>query len=599
MKRDFIVICTAFLLNKTVHTISQLIKKYEHKKPDNPYRSPDNDHHHSIAPHVQQLKEKDINKFREILTSIIQKLHHGEKFDQSILQSSFLHPTGYAGSVVNNEQSEDGDDSFNGDSSSILFKPKISSYSYKLAEKKEKKDMQLLAELMPTLKYGHDATINRSKSSVSVDMSQLTLEDLETSHAGSHPDGGEDTEQKSPLGKSTTGHSPINKSSSMMSTSGLTISGNSFTTKHERLLAQALLIQKRKEKLAEEVRKKEHAECTFRPDRKTKNYQPGIKKPNATNDQEQEQHEEGEGGEEEGDDDVAEVGQRLSENYEVEGVGKVHQGEILNDHITEGHIELDLREGEEEGEKEVSDLSGELFENEQQQVIDIDLTNDPAESNEKQPQQIKKQTSFAATKPTQSLANNKTNDANEKKKKVNSAKNQTKESESTRNNTNNHDNTDSNNNLSEPSIYERLYSLKDKKPKAFTEIQPSYVQELQSCTFQPKIPKHHTDLTLIKKKMQNIHQSGIEKNYIEGFNKTVNRMRKTIQEKERIKQEESDEYLHKIAEEKYMKSRELARQGFQPFQFHLEERIHKQHQQQQQQRQNHQSNDPNEEHRPE
>jgi hypothetical protein len=67
-KRNFIIICSAFLLHSTAAGVTSFIKKYEHNKSGG---SDGNDNSilniQPIAPHISSLKEKEINGFRSLL----------------------------------------------------------------------------------------------------------------------------------------------------------------------------------------------------------------------------------------------------------------------------------------------------------------------------------------------------------------------------------------------------------------------------------------------------------------------------------------------------------------------------------------------------
>jgi hypothetical protein len=69
VKRDFIVICTGFLLEKTAPLVAQVIKKYEHSANKAAEESGGlGNSCYPIAPNVAQMKETDIQGFRELLS---------------------------------------------------------------------------------------------------------------------------------------------------------------------------------------------------------------------------------------------------------------------------------------------------------------------------------------------------------------------------------------------------------------------------------------------------------------------------------------------------------------------------------------------------
>lgn len=107
--------------------------------------------------------------------------------------------------------------------------------------------------------------------------------------------------------------------------------------------------------------------------------------------------------------------------------------------------------------------------------------------------------------------------------------------------------------------HERLYALRDYKPKVLSEILPSDIQQLQHCTFAPKV---HPPPPLVKSKVAPIP----------AFEKSVQRMRESFQVKEKEKFEQSDLAQQKSLEDKYRRSRMLSKQGTIPFNFELEKR---------------------------
>jgi hypothetical protein len=446
----------------------------------------------------------------------VNKLHEGDDKHEELKNNSMMLKDS---SVLT--MGTAGDDPSASDAAG-LFKPKISSYSYKLAERKEKKDLQLLSELIPSFSHLQSQTIDTQEQeedqhtghhqhtkdgrAFSVDMSQITGDDLDNSYQQLQSP----SDVNSKLSPSSTfrpvprtqSSNKLEKSSSMTSISGTSVGNLSFSSKQDRLVAQALLIQKKREKLVFDTRKKQLEGCTFRPEREAKNYR--IKK------QQRDKKE----------------SSRVVERNVVEDLGEEE---------LDGEADEELDESAYQDE-EFHDAAGDNHEE-----IELAFQTDKNRNLEGNEIQL----------PESEPGNQQVPPAG-KKAAVAVKKDERKEEE-------------------ESSVYDRLYSLKDKKPKALTEIQPTYLQELQSCTFKPEIPKHHKNLALLKAKMQSQVLSSHETN--KSIEKTVERMRKTIQKREEKKYEESDENVRKRAEEKYQKSREKAKQGFLPFHFQSEERI--------------------------
>jgi hypothetical protein len=417
-----------------------------------------------------------------------------------------------------------GDDQSASDAAA-LFKPKISSYSYKLAERKEKKDLQLLSELIPSFSHLQTQTIDTQEQDedlrtgsgtgghphkdgrgFSVDMSQITIDDLDSSYQQLQSP----SDLNSKLSPSSTFHrvartqssNKLEKSSSMTSISGTSVGNLSFSSKQDRLVAQALLIQKKREKLVFDTRKKQLEGCTFRPEREAKNYrvkkqQLGKKETSSSVERNAEETAE--------QDEIVQSGEGLTETIEEPDEHDDSQDDEYHDAADHSREEINHHPGETENHE-----NHELTLPENHHLPPSGLGKKPVGKKEEKPEE-------------------------------------------------------------ESSVYDRLYSLKDKKPKVLTEIQPTYLQELQACTFKPEIPKHHKNLALLKAKMQSQVISSHETS--KSIEKTVERMRKTIQKREEKKYEESDEHLRKQAEEKYQKSREKSKQGFIPFHFQSEERI--------------------------
>lgn len=115
--------------------------------------------------------------------------------------------------------------------------------------------------------------------------------------------------------------------------------------------------------------------------------------------------------------------------------------------------------------------------------------------------------------------------------------------------------------FSDEKIFDKLYKNNIKK----TIEQPSkqIIKELQSCTFIPELKQSFSHKKLINNKNNHI---------IPGYDVTIKRYRETYQEKLKKKELENNENQLEIQEQKYLKSRELARKGFMPFNFVLQNR---------------------------
>jgi hypothetical protein len=116
-----------------------------------------------------------------------------------------------------------------------------------------------------------------------------------------------------------------------------------------------------------------------------------------------------------------------------------------------------------------------------------------------------------------------------------------------------------------PSVHQRLYSngtnYKTKKPTEHTT--PNYVHDLQLCTFKPKIRPLPSYLK----------HSSIDKPAIAGYDKTIKRFKEVADNK--LKAKELDEKAFEMNQASYIKSREVARKGPEPFKLATEERIQK------------------------
>jgi hypothetical protein len=110
-------------------------------------------------------------------------------------------------------------------------------------------------------------------------------------------------------------------------------------------------------------------------------------------------------------------------------------------------------------------------------------------------------------------------------------------------------------------VYERLYALKDKKPVIVPmHLNPKFEQEMEGCTFHPHIERRPT----------NLNQHSTQE--ILAYDKTVNRMREINAAKQKRKEEEENAW--KEVDERYKRSRALlVKEGPKPFQFHSEKRL--------------------------
>ena len=378
-----------------------------------------------------------------------------------------------------NKSNETNDDLTNTEDT---FKPKIYSLSYKLAERKEQKDLKLLSELLPgekQLGLSQSGGFDQSQQmrSFSIDMSQLTIEDLD--HTQNNASRNNDTNitvldttdlQKSPVSRTS---KQDNRSVSMASVSGITMSGTSITSKHEKLFTDALLMQKKREKLIEDIKKQEFAECTFRPDRAAKYYNP-KKTFNAVSSKNGDSSKNNNNSDNNSDNDNDDI-ENDGNPTESGNNDQMHQNELdESPQILEVHVYQDP-ETEENGENDQDpEMSNEL-EHSANNISDI---SDPLVSSPPPPPPADdpNKNLDQSVPPTQAVP---------VARKVKPKSHKSQEPDDSE----------------EPSIYDRLYAYKDKKPKALTEIQPTYLQELQACTFRPNL-QHTKSLSLLKSKMQ-------------------------------------------------------------------------------------------------
>jgi hypothetical protein len=538
------------------------------------------------------------------------------------------------------------------------FKPKLFSLSYKLAERKEKRDLQQLSEMFPDSKFAvefnesygqHNNNNNISSNrdltrSFSVDMSQLTVEELDhgLQQAELNLEAATDATIMSPqeLKQQQNNNNKSPTSKSLGSVSGLTASGTSMLSKHEKLFSNALLLQKKKEKLMEDVKKQEYAECTFHPVRQAKHYRPKKTHTNVShNNVPLDTTDEMQGREDEEEQEESLQDTRITADGERGGGGRLNKAEekMILDELNNNPFSPDTQrrletmdigdafyEPREEGEegdddqKEAKEEEEETNNKDEPEMHEIDHSisklsdiSDPlVHSPPPPPPPSTDEQHHLHDLPAVILnSKNKSNTRNKKGQDAISTENnsfspplppQQPSKSGKRRSENSHkpvseskDRKSNDKKTEEPRqqhqpqprdedlpVYDRLYAYKDHTPKALSEHQPSYLRELQQCTFHPNLSNTKNNLSLLKAKMSK-HPPPSSDQQIEGFSKTVDRMRKIISDKERKKIEESDETLRKIAEEKYVKSRKLAQRGQQPFHSHLDERIVKQQQEKQ------------------
>jgi hypothetical protein len=121
------------------------------------------------------------------------------------------------------------------------------------------------------------------------------------------------------------------------------------------------------------------------------------------------------------------------------------------------------------------------------------------------------------------------------------------------------------------SVHLRLYNLKDKqKSSKLSEPSMKMIEEMQACTFAPQLrssfhvrgEKHYSSQQVV---------APTEKAE-QGFDKSVQRIQKANAARTRQAIEEGHERQKELLHERYLKSRELARQGAAPFNFLLQNR---------------------------
>lgn len=165
------------------------------------------------------------------------------------------------------------------------------------------------------------------------------------------------------------------------------------------------------------------------------------------------------------------------------------------------------------------------------------------------------------------------------------------------------------------SVYDRLYSLKDRVPRSIEaqKHRPTAEKELEGCTFSPDVPppppairrrlsqssesmalRQHSlsyDESMDEHSLgsilssepphpqmasEEIQEQRAKRNPApRGYQESIARLREAAERKQ--KKLEEDEKFFQLKEENYQKSRQLMRQGTKPFHFRTEERIaHKQ-----------------------
>jgi hypothetical protein len=127
-------------------------------------------------------------------------------------------------------------------------------------------------------------------------------------------------------------------------------------------------------------------------------------------------------------------------------------------------------------------------------------------------------------------------------------------------------------------IYNRLYLQKrDLRPTSSSDVSSYIIDELKFCTFAPVLATKESYVpptSLLSN--SGVHAASTKS--IEGYDKSVSRIR-NVQEKQQ-RQKEADASAHLTLDEKYRHSRVVASQGAAPFNFKLQERRAEQMQQQ-------------------
>lgn len=134
-------------------------------------------------------------------------------------------------------------------------------------------------------------------------------------------------------------------------------------------------------------------------------------------------------------------------------------------------------------------------------------------------------------------------------------------------------------------IFDRLYSKKVKSQyQKSVEPTAHMVQEMKACTFAPRMSQafaHSTRHRLVPagdkssavvSSPPNRDAEAIGGVSVPGFERAVRRLVVSRSEKQRKQELESDDRQREELEQRYVRSRELARQGVQPFKFSLQAR---------------------------
>lgn len=326
------------------------------------------------------------------------------------------------------------------------FKPHIYQHSFKLAQRKERKERERIEEVLAVSKAKAVLAHHNNQ--------QATPEVGDGDDLPPPPPADGDAED------SNTADQRLNESSDTLNLTNGTLSH------HDIMYARAMLKQQNLQRIAEEVSAKQMKECTFRP--KLIPPMPLHVKPSA--------------------------GERLDRSQQGGGGDAGGEGLQLQD------LQL-AHEGDGEGADGVSLLSD----------PQLEQGSLPAAPSQQQPDQV----------------------------------------------------------LSK-SVHDRLYNLKDKKRSSkLAEPSKRMVEELQACTFAPQMRSsffHKGDVSSAAP------VPPTEKS-TQGALKSVERMRRAREMKQRKAWEESHEHQAELLNESYARSREIARQGVVPFKFVLAERL--------------------------
>lgn len=362
---------------------------------------------------------------------------------------------------------------------SETFQPQICRKSYKLAEKKEQKEQDALLKAKLQINTQGNAE--------------------ETTEA-----------EKSPA-----------KERDNMSISASSIRSSQLSQLHERLIARGLLTQHKKENLAQQIRKQEEQQCTFRP--KVTNWKKKVAESQKTESQQAE--------------DLANKSEstRDSENPPpIDELMDIFSEDIF---INTAEIHIDDLETDDQDDKSDIDIHNDENPIEAIAVIDTAAETIPWHAAE-----------HYTERHTVSTNRNTNGNTDERIENMSSKFHGSHGADESNSNTQSKPPT-------QTVVYDRLYALKDKKPATSVGATPSYMQELKQCTFAPKIRPAPNQKSARK---------------ISGYEKSVDRMRHVVEQKKR--QEEEQALAWKRNEESYQRSRELAKKGAAPFAFALEQR---------------------------